>query len=55
MGVVPVRARIGVDDFTTSLFPREGLVFVPVKDAVRRANNLEVGDPVSVWLALGRA
>ena len=36
-GVVPVRARIGDTEFTTSMFPREETWFLPVKDAVRRA------------------
>ena len=54
-GVVPVRARIGQTDFTTSLFPRDGVFMVPIKDAVRRANALAMGEAVSVWLVLGRA
>ncbi|WP_249216340.1 DUF1905 domain-containing protein [Nocardioides palaemonis] len=53
-GVVPVRARIGATSFTTSMFPREGTWFLPVKDAVRRAEGLELGDAVEVSLAVGR-
>ena len=54
-GVVPVLARIGQTDFTTSLFPRDGVFMVPIKDAVRRVNTIAVGEAVSVWLVLGRA
>ncbi|CAM3579062.1 DUF1905 domain-containing protein [Nocardioides zeicaulis] len=53
-GVVPVRARIGGTDFTTSMFPREGTWFLPVKDAVRRAEGLGLGEVVDVLLAVGR-
>ena len=53
-GVVPVRARIGGTAFTTSMFPREDTWFLPVKDAVRRAERLELGDVVDVRLQVGR-
>ena len=53
-GVVPVRARIGATAFTTSMFPREETWFLPVKDAVRRAEQLELGDVVDVRLQVGR-
>ncbi len=53
-GVVPVRARIGATDFTTSMFPREGTWFLPVKDAVRRAEGVELGEVVGVRLQVGR-
>jgi hypothetical protein len=53
-GVVPVHARIGRTDFTTSMFPREGTWFLPVKDAVRRAEQVGLGEVVSVRLRVGR-
>ena len=53
-GVVPVRARIGGTAFTTSMVPREDTWFLPVKDAVRRAEQLELGDVVDVRLQVGR-
>jgi hypothetical protein len=52
-GVVPVKALIADTDFKTSLFPREGLFMVPIKEIVLRANQLEVGQQVSVKLVLG--
>jgi hypothetical protein len=51
-GVIPVRARIGRTDYTTSLFPKDGGYLVPVKDAVRRREALEVGDIVAVNLII---
>lgn len=53
-GVVPVRARIGGTDFATSMFPREETWFLPVKDAVRRAEEIGLGDLVDVRLQVGR-
>lgn len=53
-GVVPVSARIGETDFTTSMFPREGTWFLPIKDAVRRGEEIELGDVVDVSLRVGR-
>lgn len=54
-GVVPVTARIGGTDFTTAMFPREGTWFLPVKDAVRRAEGLELDMDVEVRLRPGRS
>lgn len=51
-GAIPVQATIGATDFTTSLFPKGDLYLVPVKDAVRRAEGLALGDEVAVRLRL---
>jgi hypothetical protein len=53
-GVIPVRASIGGTSFRTSLFPREGGYLLPVKDAVRIAEGLEIGAVVPVEMTLGR-
>ena len=49
-GMIPVRARIGSSEWETSLWPKAGQYIVPVKDAVRRAEKLDVGDSVAVRL-----
>jgi hypothetical protein len=51
-GVIPVTAQIGDTEFTTSLFPKDGRFLLPVKDAVRRAEGLELDDVVSVRLMI---
>jgi len=51
-GMIPVRARIGDTEWETSLFPKDGLYVVPVKDAVRRGEGLDEGDTVTVRLAV---
>lgn len=51
-GVIPVRVRVGRTEWTTSLFPRDGRYLVPLKDKIRRAEQLVVGDSlhVQMWI-----
>jgi hypothetical protein len=49
-GVIPVRARIGQTEWTTSLFPKNGTYALPIKDAVRKAENLDLGAEVDACL-----
>lgn len=49
-GMVPVTLIIGGTTWTTSLWPKEGGYVVPLKDRVRRAEQIELGDVVSVEL-----
>ncbi|MBU5422889.1 DUF1905 domain-containing protein [Cellulomonas hominis] len=51
-GVIPVAATLGATEWTTSLFPRDGGYLVPIKDAVRRAEDVEVGDTVTLRLVV---
>ena len=51
-GMIPVRARIGETEWTTSLFPKDGRYVVPLKDVVRRTEGLEVGETVSLRLVV---
>jgi hypothetical protein len=53
-GVIPVHARIGETEWKTSLFPKGGRYLVPIRDNVRKAENLELGDEVLVQLKVGR-
>ena len=50
--VVADEGRLGGTSFTTSLFPKDGTYLIPLKDAVRRAEGIELGDVVTVALAL---
>ena len=49
-GVIPVQVQIGKTKFETSLFPKNNLYMVPVKASVRKAENLDEGDNVTVRL-----
>lgn len=51
-GMVPVRLRIGGTTWTTSLWPKDGGYVVPLKDKVRRAETIELGDVVTVSLEI---
>lgn len=53
-GAVRVLARVGTDQWRTSVFPQEatGPYVLPIKASVRTANRLDLGDPVPVWLQL---
>ena len=51
-GVIPVLVQIGDTEWETSLFPKDGRDLVPVKDMVRKAELLDLGDIVTVRLVL---
>ena len=49
-GVIPVTCTIGGTTFTTSLFPKDGGYLVPIKIAVRSAERIDLGAPVTLLL-----
>ncbi len=51
-GMIPVSANVGETGWTTSLWPKEGRYILPLKDAVRRAEDIELEDVVSVRLRI---
>jgi hypothetical protein len=51
-GVIPARVTIGEVTVTTSLIPREKSFFIPLKDAVRKPNQIKLGDLVSLVLEI---
>lgn len=51
-GMVPVTLRIGATEWTTSLWPKDGGYVVPLKDKVRRAEGIELGDVVTVSMEI---
>ena len=51
-GVIPVTATIGKTKYTTSLFPKDGIYLLPVKNAVRLTEKLELSMKVKVKLSL---
>ena len=53
-GMIPVAATIGGTTWTTSLWPKDGAYVVPLKDAVRAREDVELGDDVSVHLRVTR-
>ena len=51
-GCLPASVRIGGTDFTTALIPKDGGYLVPLKVAVRRAEDIAEADQVTVRLTL---
>ena len=51
-GVIPVVARIGDLEFETSLFPKDGGYLLPLKDAVRKPQQITDGDEITVSMSL---
>lgn len=49
-GMIPAKVRIGKTRWTTSLWPKDGRYIVPIKASVRKAENLDAGDEVTVQL-----
>jgi hypothetical protein len=49
-GMIPVQACIGQTKWKTSLFPKDNLYLVPIRTNVRKAENLQEGDDVTVIL-----
>ncbi|MEJ2208009.1 MAG: DUF1905 domain-containing protein [Anaerolineae bacterium] len=49
-GVIPVQVRINGTAWQTSLFPKDGGYIVPIKASVRKAENLQEGDRVTIRL-----
>jgi hypothetical protein len=52
-GVIPVLGKIGKTEFSTALIPKSGLYYLPIKNAVRFAEELEVGAEVTVSISVG--
>jgi hypothetical protein len=52
-GVIPVVGKIGKTEFSTALIPKDVLYYLPIKNAVRFAEELEVGAEVTVSISVG--
>ncbi len=51
-GMIPAEVRIGSTRWTTALWPKNGGYVVPLKDKVRKAERIDLGDTVTVGLAI---
>ncbi len=50
--MIPATVRVGDTEFTTALWPKDGGYIVPLKDAVRNAEELDVEDIVEIELSI---
>ena len=53
-GVIYCHGKIGKTEFQSAMIPKDGRYRIPVKDAVRKSESLELGDEVTVKLNLGK-
>lgn len=51
-GVIPAMVRIGGTEWMTSLFPKDGSYIVPIKASVRKAEDIDEGDTVTIQLEI---
>jgi hypothetical protein len=51
-GMIPVMASIGETEWTTSLFPKDDGYVLPLKDVVRTAEAINIGDVIDVTLSI---
>ncbi|MDR7277501.1 DUF1905 domain-containing protein [Catenuloplanes atrovinosus] len=49
-GMIPATVHIGGTSWDTALWPKDGRYLVPIRTATRRAEGLEIGDPVALRL-----
>ena len=47
-----MRAGLGGTEWTTSLWPKDGAYLVPIKALVRRAEEIDLGDTVTLPLTI---
>jgi hypothetical protein len=51
-GMIPVAVTIGATTWATALWPKDGRYVVPLKDKVRNAERIGLGDVVTVQLQI---
>jgi hypothetical protein len=51
-GMIPVAVTIGDTTMTTALWPKDGSYYVPLKDRLRNAEGIALGDVVTVRLRI---
>ena len=51
-GMIPVLMRLGETRWETSLWPKDGGYYVPIKDFVREAEGIGLGDVVELGLTV---
>ncbi|WP_033341079.1 DUF1905 domain-containing protein [Catenuloplanes japonicus] len=51
-GMIPAEVHIGATVWETALWPKDGRYIVPIKTTVRRAEELTVGDVITLRLSV---
>ena len=53
-GVLHIHGIIGGTEFQTALIPKEDIYYIPVKDAVRNSEDLQLDDELEIQFNLGK-
>jgi len=53
-GVIHIHGEIQGIEFETAVIPKEKLYYIPIKDAIRKPLELEIGDSIKIQFNLGR-
>lgn len=53
-GAIAAEVTCGATTWTTAIFPKNGLYIVPLKDKIRAAEQIDVGDVIRIELRLGQ-
>lgn len=51
-GMIPIEGRVGRTAFKTALWPKNGSYVIPLKDAVRTAEQIELDDVITVEMRI---
>lgn len=53
-GVVYIHGLISKVEFQTSLIPKDGGYYIPIKDAIRKQLDLHLDDEITIEFSLGK-
>lgn len=54
-GVVYIHGSISKVEFQTTLIPKDGCYYIPIKDAIRKKLDLQLDDKITVNFSLGKS
>lgn len=53
-GVTHIHGVIGKTEFITAMIPKDGCYRIPIKDAIRKSEDIEAGDKITINFNLGK-
>jgi hypothetical protein len=53
-GVIHIHGKIKGVTFQTAVIPKEGVYYIPLKDAVRKALDIQLDDKITIEFSLGK-
>jgi hypothetical protein len=53
-GVIHIHGVIGQTEFMTAMIPKDGCYRIPIKDAIRKCEDIEAGDKIIIKFNLGK-